>query len=207
MKKITMLLCLMFLMGGSACKDQTSSPGTGGPEVRPSGRGEFAPPGGDKPAPRGAEEPQVRQTEGGEPAPPGGHHPGPPPEAFKACEGKTAGSTAQFVDPRGETVKGKCEEEDGKMVLRPDRPLGNPRDGRRGPPPEAYQACEGKSVGSVAQFVDPRGEAVKGTCEEEDGKLVIGRIFSRVTGMDRPLTDPGKAAVQGPNEMASALGI
>ena len=39
--------------------------------------------------------------------------------------------------------------------------------------PEAYRACEGKSAGGEAQFVNERGEALKGTCEEEDGKLVL----------------------------------
>jgi two-component system, OmpR family, heavy metal sensor histidine kinase CusS len=52
-------------------------------------------------------------------------------------------------------------------------------DGRRGPPPEAYKVCEGKSVGSAAQFVTPHGETIKGTCEEENGKLVLRRTFSK----------------------------
>ena len=51
--------------------------------------------------------------------------PGPPPEAYKACEGKNEGSTAQFIDRRGETLKGLCEKEDGKMVLRPDANRGD----------------------------------------------------------------------------------
>ena len=46
---------------------------------------------------------------------------GPPPEAYKACEGKSAGSLAQFIDSRGETLKGTCEDENGRLVLRPDR--------------------------------------------------------------------------------------
>lgn len=81
MKTITILFCLLLLMGGSAYGQQTD--------------------------PRGVEGSQIRRS-------------GPPAEAFKACEGKTAGSAAQFVNPRGETVKGKCEEENGKLVLRPD---------------------------------------------------------------------------------------
>ena len=52
---------------------------------------------------------------------------GPPAEAYKACEGKTAGSTAQFVDPRGDTLKGTCEKENGNLVLRPDANKGNTR--------------------------------------------------------------------------------
>lgn len=64
-----------------------------------------------------------------------------------------------------------------RQVGAPERPpskLGTvARGDRRGPPPEAYKACEGKSAGSAAQFTDPRGETMKGTCEEEDGKLVL----------------------------------
>ncbi len=46
----------------------------------------------------------------------------PPPEAYTACEGKTAGDTAQFENRRGEMLTGRCEENNGKLVLRPDRP-------------------------------------------------------------------------------------
>lgn len=53
---------------------------------------------------------------------PGGKHQGPPPEAYTACEGKSAGDTAEFVSPRGDTVTGVCEEQSNGMVLRPDTP-------------------------------------------------------------------------------------
>lgn len=98
---------------------------------------------------------------------------GPPPEAYKACEGKTAGSTAQFTTPRGETITGTCVDRGGRLVLRPDRSRGNGPDGRQGPPPEAYKACEGLSAGSEAQFTGPRGHVVRGTCEEHNGRLVL----------------------------------
>lgn len=106
------------------------------------------PPSPDTPAPAGQ---------------PGGKPPcGPPPEAYQACAGKSAGSRAEFTGPRGDAVQGVCASEgDGKMVLRPDHPPG----GHRGPPPEALQACAGKSVGEKAQFLGPRGEIVSGTCE------------------------------------------
>ena len=52
---------------------------------------------------------------------------GPPAEAYKACEGKSEGSTAEFVDPRGETLRGTCEIENGKLVLRPDVNKGSKR--------------------------------------------------------------------------------
>jgi hypothetical protein len=147
MKTIKILLCLLLFAVGSAYGDQTALHGTEGT--------------------------QFRQAGGGELAPQRGPRFGPPSEAFKACEGKAEGSTAQFTSPEGETITGICRIADGRLVLRPDRPRGNSRDGRRGPPPEAYKACEGKNAGSSAQFVNPRGEAVKGTCEEEDGKLVL----------------------------------
>ncbi len=51
---------------------------------------------------------------------------GPPPEAYTACEGKNAGDTAEFTNPQGGTVTGKCEKEGDRLVLRPDRPKGNP---------------------------------------------------------------------------------
>lgn len=53
---------------------------------------------------------------------PGRRRHGPPPEAYTACEGKNAGDTAQFVNPRGETVTGTCEQEGDRLVLRPDHP-------------------------------------------------------------------------------------
>jgi len=47
---------------------------------------------------------------------------GPPPEAFTACEGKSAGDSAQFTTPEGERLTGSCEtDRDGKLVLRPER--------------------------------------------------------------------------------------
>lgn len=51
----------------------------------------------------------------------GGHN-GPPPEAYTACENKTAGDTAEFVSPHGDTVTGTCEQEGDRLVLRPDTP-------------------------------------------------------------------------------------
>jgi hypothetical protein len=99
---------------------------------------------------------------------------GPPPEAYTACSGKTAGAAAQFIDPRGETVSGTCEQEGDRMVLRPDRSSkGQAGDRQGGPPPEAYKACLGKTAGAVASFVDPRGETLTGSCEQEGDRLVL----------------------------------
>jgi hypothetical protein len=107
--------------------------------------------------------------------PPAGGPPcGPPPEAFKACEGKAAGSRSAFANPDGGQVQGVCENDgEGKAVLRPDRPPGEKGGGHRGPPPEAYAACVGKAQGARAQFVNPRGEAVAGACDKEGERMVL----------------------------------
>lgn len=98
---------------------------------------------------------------------------GPPPEAYQACEGKAEGSEARMTTPRGEVVGGVCEKEvGGKMVLRLDCPR-HKAGGRREPPPEAFQACEGKTVGSAAQLTTPRGDVVNGTCEKEGDRLFL----------------------------------
>ena len=60
----------------------------------------------------------------------GGRRQGPPPEAYTACEGKSAGDQAEFVSPRGDTVTGTCEPQGDSLVLRPDNPP--ERRGRRG---------------------------------------------------------------------------
>ncbi len=52
----------------------------------------------------------------------GRHHRTPPPEAYAACEGKSAGDTAEFESPRGDTVTGTCEQDGERLVLRPDHP-------------------------------------------------------------------------------------
>lgn len=52
----------------------------------------------------------------------GRRHQGPPPEAYTACQGKSAGDTAEFVSPHGDTVTGTCVEECDCLVLRPDNP-------------------------------------------------------------------------------------
>ena len=103
----------------------------------------------------------------------GGSNFGPPPAAYAACKVKKAGDSASFVNPKGETITGTCEQEGNQLVLRPDRSKGQPNGKRQGPPPEAYRACEGKSAGSAAQFINRRGETIKGTCAEDNGKMVL----------------------------------
>jgi hypothetical protein len=111
----------------------------------------------------------------------GSRRQGPPPEAYTACEGKSAGSTAEFESPEGDTVTGTCEQDGDRLVLRPDRSKGNSGGRRHSPPPEAYTACEGNSAGDTAEFESPSGETVTGTCEEDGDRLVL-----------RPDNPPGK---------------
>lgn len=42
---------------------------------------------------------------------------------------------------------------------------------RQGPPPEAIEACEGKSVGDSVSFNGPRGDTIEATCQEKEGQL------------------------------------
>ncbi len=46
----------------------------------------------------------------------------------------------------------------------------------RGPPPEAYTACEGKAAGTPASFTNHKGEVINGICQaDHEGKLVVRR--------------------------------
>ena len=49
-------------------------------------------------------------------------HNGPPPEAYTACEGKSAGDKAEFVSPHGDTVTGTCKQNGDRLFLVPDNP-------------------------------------------------------------------------------------
>lgn len=44
-----------------------------------------------------------------------------PTDTYSACAGKKDGDVSQFVNPFGKIIKGKCEEQAGKMFLRPFR--------------------------------------------------------------------------------------
>ena len=45
--------------------------------------------------------------------------------------------------------------------------------GRKGPPPEAIEACADKSEGDSAEFEGRNGESITGICEEMKGGLVL----------------------------------
>jgi hypothetical protein len=92
----------------------------------------------------------------------GGHPPGSPPEALKACEGKSAGDAVQIQTPHGDTITGTCREmPDGRLAAMPQ---GGPHGSLPGPPPEAFKACEGKGVGETVQIRTPRGEIITAIC-------------------------------------------
>lgn len=61
------------------------------------------------------------------------------------------------------------------LVLMPLTACGKGNDkrgGAQGPPPEAIEACEGKSAGDNVSFSGRRGETLNATCEEVEGQLV-----------------------------------
>jgi two-component system, OmpR family, heavy metal sensor histidine kinase CusS len=106
-------------------------------------------------------------------------------------EGKSDNLIVQIKDPGNdvlfqsshwpaEITEAYFPQFDRTMVSRQSNPGG--RDVRRGPPLEAYKACESKYAGSEAEFINPRGETVKGICEEENGQLVLRRTFPRSNG-------------------------
>ncbi len=107
----------------------------------------------------------------------GGGRKGPPPEAYTACEGKSAGEAAEFTSPFGDAVTGVCVQKGDRLVLRPDRHGGSGESSRgkrrHGPPPEAYTACEDLSAGDAAEFTSRRGDTVTGVCESEGDRLVL----------------------------------
>jgi hypothetical protein len=90
--------------------------------------------------------------------PPGGRPHGPPPAAFEACKGKSAGDACEvtFSTPTGDehTVKGTCAAlPDARLACRPE------------PPPQALQACDGKHEGDACSFT--MGEhTVDGQCHQ-----------------------------------------
>lgn len=56
------------------------------------------------------------------------------------------------------------------VVLAFDWPAG--RGGRKGAPPEAIEACKGKTEGDAVEFTTPRGDKVTATCKLADSQLV-----------------------------------
>lgn len=90
-----------------------------------------------------------------------GGHRGPPSEAFEACEDLEAGDACTVDTPHG-TVEGTCGTgRSEELHCIPNDPP--PRGDRRGPPPEAFEACEDLEDGDVCTVDTPEG-TVEGTC-------------------------------------------
>lgn len=105
-----------------------------------------------------------------------GHHQGPPPEAFEACASKAVGDACTVVLGK-DSLSGKCvappsDAPDTRIVCRPDRlPDGHGSGGHGSgghphgsPPPEVFNACEGK-VADAACSVKFGDREIAGTCK------------------------------------------
>jgi hypothetical protein len=69
------------------------------------------------------------------------------------------------VELRDRTIDGKCaaDKDDGKLFCRPDHPP---------MPPEAAEACSGKSAGDTCSMSGPDGKAMpEGVCVEAEQGL------------------------------------
>lgn len=58
------------------------------------------------------------------------------------------------------------------MVFAGSLPYPPAQDRPKGPPPEAFAACDGKKEGDVVTVVLRRGEKVEAVCEPLDSRLV-----------------------------------
>lgn len=58
------------------------------------------------------------------------------------------------------------------MVFAGSLPYPPAQERRKGPPPEAFAACDGKQEGDMVTVVLRRGEKVEAVCETLDSRLV-----------------------------------
>ena len=65
----------------------------------------------------------------------------------------------------------------------------------KGPPPDAIKACEGKKVGDSITFTGRRGETVRATCREIQGKLAALPVGGPPVGPNR---GPNNSSQGGP---------
>jgi hypothetical protein len=68
-------------------------------------------------------------------------------------------------------------------AAQPPEPPGPPP---HGPPPEAYEVCKGKAVGTATRFTSPRGDVIKGVCKEMEGEMVLIPDFDKGQRGPRP---------------------
>jgi hypothetical protein len=110
----------------------------------------------------------------------------PPPEAYSACAGKKAADTCS-VQFGQRTIDGACTmDEQQNLFCRPA--MGPGGEHRRAAPPEAFSACQGKSVNQQCAVQLP-DRAVSGTCSADEQN----NLFCRP---DRPTPPPGGNARQ-----------
>lgn len=73
----------------------------------------------------------------------------------------------------GFSAKGFAMDQYGDIVVaQNDDGHGQDRGKRRGPPPEAVEACQAQSVGDTCAFVSPKGDAIEGVCEIMRGDVI-----------------------------------
>jgi hypothetical protein len=63
---------------------------------------------------------------------------------------------------------------------------------RRGPPPEAVEACKNSSEGDAVEVSPPRGDTIKATCKKINGQLAA-LPDSLPAGMGDPPKENGDA--------------
>ena len=88
---------------------------------------------------------------------------GPPPQAAEACADSSENASCSFEGRRG-TVEGTCQScphADGLVCMPEGRGPGHR--GRRGPPPQAMEACADAAEGATCSFDGFRGN-VQGSC-------------------------------------------
>ena len=105
----------------------------------------------------------------------------PPPQAFEACKNKKEGDQVQVTLPDGQKLSASCVNSPQGLFARPTRPPhprampnlpaqperaepGAAHQGRREPPPQAYELCKGKKEGDAVSIQPPGGHTLAATC-------------------------------------------
>lgn len=95
----------------------------------------------------------------------------------------------------GFSIVGSAVDQNGQIVLaQGNEGEGHNRGKRRGPPPEAIEACQAQSVGDSCGFVSPKGNDIEGVCE------IMGADTIACLPDNRPPHGKGKPGGPPPNE-------
>lgn len=94
--------------------------------------------------------------------PPGARPHGPPPEAFAACVGKTAGDAVSLTVHDGKVLNATCELRDGALVARPEGKRHGGPDGKPDGPRAAGPVTQ--PGGAAPPPGAPTGQAPKMPC-------------------------------------------